>query len=101
MTSKDPTVALKKYAFRTSTTVLRGHLYRCHLAEWVQGCDDRKLKINGKEAQAMVADYRQKNGQSSNLIRQESNPQHFTKENFIQAIIKFIVSDDQVNSVRI
>ena len=82
----------------TATGVLRRHLYTVHIEVWVDACDQQKLKINGEEAQAIVADYRQQTGQGGTMGVPGGRARlRFTKEAFLTALMQFIVSDDQVS----
>jgi hypothetical protein len=84
---------------KTSTGVLRKHLYEQHADEWISGCDQLKIPINAKEAQPAVAEYRRRHGQHSGTSGgsgQTKSRRSFTHEAFVDAIVEFIIGDDQV-----
>ncbi len=89
---------VSKYSMSTGTNTLWKHLCSCHIEEWVKQCDEKKLVIGGKEAQATITDYRQQSGEvvGTGTTQHSQVRLSFTNENFIQAINKFVVSDDQV-----
>jgi len=67
------------------------------LKEWVKGCDKNGIEINGDEARAAVADYRLECGEPVQVVGMNSQARRsFTNENFTKALVKFVVSDDQV-----
>ena len=45
----------KSYGFRTSTTMLRYHLFKSHADEWVEACDKMKIAIGGREGSSFEA----------------------------------------------
>jgi hypothetical protein len=76
----------------TSTSNLRKHLYSEHIEEWVTGCDDLKIKITAEAALPAVCKFRAEPEPTS----LEAEHQEYTKEAFVEAILEFIVGDDQV-----
>lgn len=94
-----PHIQATQYSLKTSTGVLRKHLYECHADAWITGCDQKKIPITAKEAQLAVAEYRQRHGQqSSGTSEQSKNTRPFSQQAFLDAIVEFIVGDDQVRS---
>ncbi|KAK7059379.1 hypothetical protein R3P38DRAFT_2758829 [Favolaschia claudopus] len=81
----------------TSTGILRRHLYERHLEAWVQGCDQLKIEITAREALPHVEAYRGKqNGSNSSSTADSAKKQPpFSNEAFVDAIVEWIVSDDQ------
>ncbi|TFK25333.1 hypothetical protein FA15DRAFT_590673, partial [Coprinopsis marcescibilis] len=63
---------------------------------WVKACNDHKIPITAKEAKEHVAGYRACQGQGS---AQDDTPAmpipEFSDETFINALVDFIVADDQ------
>ncbi|KAJ7836917.1 hypothetical protein B0H14DRAFT_3141636 [Mycena olivaceomarginata] len=94
----DAHIGMTKFAKLTSTGVLRKHLYEHHIDVWVEGCDQLKIPIKAKEAARFVDAYRvrkhQKTGNTSNSEpgRREDL---FRRRRFVDAIVEFIVGDDQ------
>lgn len=82
--------------------VLRKHLYETHLDAWVSGCDQLKITIKAKEAKQHVDDYRRRKEQTTGAAP-NSEPgkkrTQFSQEAFVDAIVEFIVGDDQVHSL--
>lgn len=68
------------------------------MKEWVKECDEKGIKINGDEACAAVADYRVECGEPGEVggVQSSQARQSFTNENFVKAVVRFVVSDDQV-----
>jgi hypothetical protein len=70
------------------------------MREWVKRCDEKGIKINGEEACAAVADYRRECGESIEVAQSSQARQSFTSENFTKALVRFVVSDDQVSETQ-
>jgi len=73
-------------------------LYKFHLDKWVAECDKLSIKITAKDAQGVVDSYRQRKGQIS---KQENanlgSRKKYSPEAFVDALVEFIVADDQVS----
>ncbi|KAK7059465.1 hypothetical protein R3P38DRAFT_3522585 [Favolaschia claudopus] len=93
----------KPFAPSTSTGILRRHLYERHLEVWVQGCDQLKIDITAREALPHVEAYRGKqNGSNSSSTADSAKKQPpFSNEAFVDAIVEWIVSDDQQSRVHV
>lgn len=91
------------YGASTASGTKRKHLFTVHLDDWVSSCDDLKIKITAKEAQPFVHEYRARQGQPSSFTRlQDVNEiPPFSNDTFIDAIVDFIVADDQVSPLPI
>jgi hypothetical protein len=66
----------------------------------VKACDDLQIKITAKEAQKHVTLYRREQGTEPMDANDESetaiNIPPFTQDTFMDALVDFIVADDQV-----
>ncbi|KAK0465890.1 uncharacterized protein EV420DRAFT_799505 [Desarmillaria tabescens] len=84
----------------TSTSNWRRHLLMKHLGLWVEACDRLKVKITADKAEGPVAAYRESKGQdpkqNSSLPSGFDEVPGFSLEAFIDALVAFIVSNDQV-----
>ena len=90
---------VKIYGNLTGSGNLRKHLYKKHTEDWFSSCDEQGIAItaNDKELQSTLADYRQRHSQVSKLASDSSIArQKYTSKAFIDAIVEFIVADDQV-----
>ena len=67
-------------------------MYSEHIAEWVTGCNDLNIKITAQAALPAVHEFRNEPEPTS----LEGEHQEYTKEAFVEAILEFIVGDDQV-----
>ncbi|KAJ6586162.1 hypothetical protein B0H19DRAFT_925946 [Mycena capillaripes] len=87
-----------KFSAYTSTGVLRRHLFEHHVDAWVEGCDQLKIPIKAKDAAPYVDEYRvrkhQKTSATSNSEPGKKKTQ-FSQEAFVDAIVEWIVGDDQ------
>ncbi|KAJ2923582.1 hypothetical protein H1R20_g13520, partial [Candolleomyces eurysporus] len=75
----DPEESVQRYNKKSGTGTLRRHLYGNHRDDWVAECDRRGIKITAKEAQKHV----------------RLNIPEYTHDGFIDALVDFIVADDQ------
>lgn len=90
----------KKFASSTSSGVLRKHLYEHHVDAWVEGCDKLNIPIKAKEASKYVDAYRARKGQRTGASSSSEPGQkrtEFSQEAFVDALVEFIVGDDQVS----
>ena len=76
----------------TGTSNLRKHLYTSHLEQWVSSCQQLNLKITAKAALPVVQEFLKMPATPSLEPQQE-----YSKEAFINALVEFIVGDDQVS----
>lgn len=78
---------------------MRKHLYERHADEWISGCDRLGIPITAKDAQPAVEKFRQRYGQQSGTGGTTSGAKGrrpFSHEAFVDALVEFIVGDDQV-----
>jgi len=98
MHSADPTESCSHFSTSTATGTLRQHLYKFHLDKWVAECDKLNIKITAKDAQSVVDSYRQRKGQVSKQENADLGPhKKYSPEAFVDALVEFIVVDDQVS----
>jgi hypothetical protein len=92
LSETDSSHCITHFGLKTGTGVLRRHLFEFHLATWVKTCDEKKIEITAQEAQKAVENYRNAPPTSElELTRQE-----FSKGAFCDALVEFIIVDDQV-----
>jgi len=73
-------------------------LYKLHLDKWVAECDKLGIKITAKDAQSVVDSYRQRKGQIPKQENADLGPhKKYSPEAFVDALVEFIVVDDQVS----
>ncbi|KAK6991690.1 hypothetical protein R3P38DRAFT_3227535 [Favolaschia claudopus] len=80
------------------TDVLRKHIYTEHPNEWITGCARLNIQIIANEAQPAIQEYKRRQGHlSSNAeaAAQIKGRRLFSHEAFVDAIVEFIVGDDQ------
>ena len=87
-----PTHTISTFSRTTGTSNLRKHLYNDHLEQWVTSCDDLKIEITAKAAIPLVKSFCQEPADTP----LESECPKYSKEAFVEAILEFIVGDDQV-----
>lgn len=96
----NPKVDVASYSNTTSTTVMRKHLAENHLSAWVDGCDRLNIKISAsRNIQKDIDSFRwQTQNQPLGETDEEANPSRaqYSPEAFVDAIMEFIVADDQV-----
>jgi hypothetical protein len=88
-----------QYKAGSSSSTLRTHLLSQHAKEWIQTCDQQGITITALGAEEAVCDYRKCHGGTVPQFRAGKKSQSrrpFTQEGFEDAIIDFIVADDQV-----
>jgi len=71
-----------------------------HPDAWISGCDKLGIDITAKGAQSTVREFRRRWGEATASDDDPENlRQRYSPEAFVDAIVDFIVSDDQVNSL--
>jgi hypothetical protein len=88
----NPSHHIATFGLTTSTSSLRKHLFSDHLEEWSTACDTRKIPITVPAAIEAIRKFRNEPG-STTL---EAERPEYSKEAFIDAIVDFVVGDDQV-----
>jgi len=95
-------VKVQPFKNTTGTTVLRAHLANEHIENWVETCDKFKISITAQVAQKAVNAYRQRRGQPQEASSRSEGPvphvREYSREAFVDAIVEWIVADDQVRS---
>jgi len=96
MNATNPKHDVANFSESSSTGTLHTHLCSEHIDDWVSSCDSANITIKAKKSQAAIDEYRKSRGQptsGSNTL-----PKYFSKEAFVDAIVEFIIADDQVSS---
>jgi hypothetical protein len=96
----NPHTGTTKFSANTSSGILRRHLYEQHVDAWVEGCDQLKIPIKAKEATKYVDEYRVRKHQttgSTSTSEPGKKRAQFSQEAFVNAIVEWIVGDDQVS----
>lgn len=88
----DPSHHISTFKDTTSTSTMRKHLFTDHVAEWVKSCEDLSIPITAPPALKAIQKFR-KEPAATPL---ESERPQYSKEAFIDAIVDFVVGDDQV-----
>ncbi|RXW21072.1 hypothetical protein EST38_g4780 [Candolleomyces aberdarensis] len=89
---------VKHYNKKSGTGTMRRHLYGHHCNDWIAECDRRGFKIIAKSAQKHVKAYRVMQANLPQAATDDSgcgSIPDFTHEAFIDALVDFIVADDQ------
>ena len=86
-------VAIKIHCYKDNTASgpLRSHLLNHHAEEWVQDCQKQNIALRGKQGEATLAKV---TGVSVDCQAEAWVP--FTQDNFLDALVQFVVATDQV-----
>ena len=90
----DSTYEIATFSSTTSTSNLRKHLFTDHIEQWVSTCDDLKIPITAVGALPSVRKFRNEPADASTPL--ESERPEYSKAAFVDALVEFIVGDDQV-----
>lgn len=88
----DSTHSATTFGSTTSTSNLRKHLFGEHIEQWVTSCDDLKIEITAAAAKAAIRSFHNLPADSP----LDSKRPQYSKKAFIDALVEFIVGDDQV-----
>lgn len=93
-------VPFHEYSNAVGTDGLRQHLKRNHLKEWVEGCVALDIPLTTDAGKAAVWEYISGHGAMTGITfaspAEDGARTPFTKDNFIDALMIWIVADDQV-----
>jgi hypothetical protein len=80
--------------FKLTTGILNlcKHLFSFHIDQWITCCDDLKISITAKDALAAVYKFWDEPPETS----MESEHPEYTKEEFVEALLEFVIGDDLV-----
>lgn len=86
------------YSNSTASGNLRNHLRDHHGDVWISACDKLGIEITAKSCKGAVDDFHARQGHKRNpdTASAENIRQKYTHEAFVDAIVEFIVSNDQV-----
>ncbi|KAF8814043.1 hypothetical protein BYT27DRAFT_7219956 [Phlegmacium glaucopus] len=87
----DPTYHISDFGLTTSTSNLQKHLFTDHIAEWVASCESLHIPITAAIAIEAIHKFH-KEPPTTSL---ESERPQYSKEAFTDAIVDFVVGDDQ------
>jgi hypothetical protein len=73
---------------------LRKHLVNDHIEQWVSACDDLKIPITAKAALPAVRKFRNEPADEPTSL--ESERPEYSKTAFVDALVEFVVGNDQV-----
>ena len=85
-------LVVASFSSTTSTSNLRKHLYNEHLEQWVTSCDALEINITAQAAFPAIKAFRQ---EPDDTLLESKRPK-YSKDTFVEAILEFIVGDDQV-----
>lgn len=93
--STDPKHNVAVFSDSTSTGTIRKHLSDYHLADWINACNRLKIAITGTTVLTKVAEYRRT---QAGVLSSDADGLHieFSKEAFIEAVVEWIIANDQV-----
>ena len=87
-----PDHKISTFGRSTSISVLRKHLLKNHIEQWVTICDNLKIPITAKSAEGPLRIFRKEPDPTS----LETERPTYSKDAFVDAIVDFIIGDDQV-----
>lgn len=92
--STDLSHKLTKFGINTATGPLRRHLYENHTELWLSDCERFGIEIKAKEVLSFIQEFRGEKG----AARRDPNARKlYSNEAFVDAIVEFVVGDDQVS----
>lgn len=74
----------------------RRHFRDQHLDLWVESCDKMGITITAKSAIAQVEAWRRRQQGEAEAMPTETRHSQFSRELFVDYLVEWIVSDDQV-----
>jgi hypothetical protein len=90
--SADPSHHVTDFSSTTSTSNLRKHLFTDHIEKWIASCEKLNISVTAAAALEAIRQFRKEPATTS----LESERPKYSKEAFTDALVDFIVGDDQV-----
>jgi len=90
--STNPSHYVADFGATTSTSNLRKHLFNDHIKKWITSCENLNISITAAAALEAIRKFRKEPATTS----LESERTQYSKEAFIDALVDFVVGDDQV-----
>lgn len=87
--------AVQKYSFATSIDNIRKHFLRKHADAWFSACQHFKIKVRGRYGSDFNEWLQHQNLPAEDLSQQQEERIAFSMGAFIDALVDFIVADDQ------
>ena len=81
-----------EFGVTTSTSNLQKHLFTDHIAKWITSCKNLNISITAAAAVEAIHMFRKEPATTS----LESERPQYSKEAFNDALVNFLVGDDQV-----
>ena len=69
-----------------------------HIGDWVTSCDKLGIKITAEMVTKEVANFRGESEQSGCDANKKPERRNYSREAFVDAILAWVVTDDQVRS---
>ena len=86
------------FGLNTGTTTLCQHLVLEHTGDWVTSCDKLGIKITAETVAKEVTNFRGESEQSECDANQKPERRNYSHEAFVDVILAWVVTDDQVCS---
>ena len=86
------------FGLNTGTTTLRQHLVLEHIGDWVTSCDKLGIEITAETVAKEVANFRGESEQPEYGTNKKPECRNYLREAFVDAILAWVVADDQVHS---
>ena len=89
---------IHSFGLNTGTTTLRRHLVLEHIGDWVTSCDKLGILITAETVAKEVKSFRGESEQSEFSAKKKPKCRNYSREGFVDAILAWVVADDQVRS---
>ena len=89
---------IHSFGLNTGTTTLHRHLVSEHIGDWVTSCDKLGIEITAETVAKEVANFRGESEQPEYGTNKKPERRNYSCEAFVDAILAWVVADDQVRS---
>ena len=89
---------IHSFSLNTGTTTLCRHLVLEHIRDWVTSCDKLGIEITAEMVAKEVANFQGESEQPEYGTNKKPEHRNYSHEAFVDAILAWVVADDQVHS---
>lgn len=94
----NPRHHVTNFSLKTGSGTMRSHLSHQHTHDWILTCDANDIKITATGVQEILVEYRSSQGEEHTDSANKSR-KPYSREAFVDALVEFIVADDQVSKI--
>ena len=94
----DPRHHVMNFSLKTGSGTMHSHLSHQHTHNWILTCNTNDIKITATGVHEILVEYQSSQGEEHTDSANKSH-KPYSREAFVDALVEFIVVDDQVSKI--